>query len=78
MEEYLTLTLATMKNANKTIYDVLPTPLPTPQEPLAPHVRFQGSINIDREEAIERDQANTMSNLHLRVDDILFDSYQNG
>ena len=57
LEEYLATMLAIMKSANTTIYDALLDAISTPPPPLAePHDRFQGSINIAQEEAMDRNK----------------------
>ena len=51
-----------MKSADTTIYGALPDAIPTPPPPSSePHASFQGSINIAQEEAMDQDQADTVS-----------------
>ena len=62
LEEYLATMLAIMKSVDTTIYHALPDAIPTPPpQSTEPHASFQGSINIAQEEAMERDQADTVS-----------------
>ena len=62
LEEYLATTLAVMKSADTAIYHALPDAIPTPPpQSTEPHASFQGSINIAQEEAMDRDQADTVS-----------------
>ena len=62
LEEYLATTLAIMKSVDTAIYGALPDAIPTPPPPSSkPHTSFQGSINIAQEEAMDRDQADTVS-----------------
>ena len=62
LEEYLTTMLAIMKSTDTTIYDALSVAIPTPPPPsVEPHDRFQGSINIAQEEAMDCDQADMVS-----------------
>ena len=62
LEEYLATTLAVMKSVDTAIYHALPDAIPTPPpQSTEPHASFQGSINIAQEEAMDRDQADTVS-----------------
>ena len=62
LEDYLATTLAIMKSADTAIYHALPDAIATPPSQSGePHASFQGSINIAQEEAMDRDQANTVS-----------------